>query len=277
MKKSFAERCVPYLFIAGTFLMLIVFMYFSVGLAFYTSLTDKMPGRETHFIGLENYKALLSDDMFRMSFRNQAVLSLFAVFNSVFFPLLAALILYHVRHKKLSRIIKTLFVIPMLVPSIVVILIWKYLYNPNFGFNSILKLLCIILVGFPFVSGMYFLLFHTGINSISPELYDAARVDGATSMDVVRYVQIPGVWPYVKIVATLSLIGSLSGFGQVAAMTAGGPGYSTMIPALQMYKVAFGDGRHGYASALGVVLFFVIVILTLITNKVLSGKGEKSA
>ncbi len=57
MKKSFAERCVPYLFIAGTFLMLIVFMYFSVGLAFYTSLTDKMPGRETHFIGLENYKA----------------------------------------------------------------------------------------------------------------------------------------------------------------------------------------------------------------------------
>ena len=57
----------------------------------------------------------------------------------------------------------------------------------------------------------------------------------------------------------------------------GGPGYSTMIPALQMYKVAFGDGRHGYASALGVVLFFVIVILTLITNKVLSGKGEKSA
>ena len=62
-----------------------------------------------------------------------------------------------------------------------------------------------------------------------------------------------------------------------AAMTAGGPGYSTMIPALQMYKVAFGDGRHGYASALGVVLFFVIVILTLITNKVLSGKGEKSA
>ena len=101
MKKSFAERCVPYLFIAGTFLMLIVFMYFSVGLAFYTSLTDKMPGRETHFIGLENYKALLSDDMFRMSFRNQAVLSLFAVFNSVFFPLLAALILYHVRHKKL--------------------------------------------------------------------------------------------------------------------------------------------------------------------------------
>ena len=295
MKKSFAERCVPYLFIAGTFLTLIVFMYFSVGLAFSTSLTDKMPGRETHFIGLENYKALLSDDMFRMSFRNQAVLSLFAVFNSVFFPLLAALILYHVRHKKLSRIIKTLFVIPMLVPSIVVILIWKYLYNPNFGFNSILKLLhlgsltqnwlnnadtalmCIILVGFPFVSGMYFLLFHTGINSISPELYDAARVDGATSMDVVRYVQIPGVWPYVKIVATLSLIGSLSGFGQVAAMTAGGPGYSTMIPALQMYKVAFGDGRHGYASALGVVLFFVIVILTLITNKVLSGKGEKSA
>ena len=295
MKKSFAERCVPYLFIAGTFLMLIVFMYFSVGLAFYTSLTDKMPGRETHFIGLENYKALLSDDMFRMSFRNQAVLSLFAVFNSVFFPLLAALILYHVRHKKLSRIIKTLFVIPMLVPSIVVILIWKFLYNPNFGFNSILRLFdlgnltrnwlndgdtalwSVVLLGFPFVSGMYFLLFHAGLNNIDSALYDAAKVDGATSWTIIRHIQLPGVWPYVKVVATLSLIASLSGFGQVSALTGGGPGYETMIPALYMYKVAFGDGRQGYSSALGVVLFIVILILTVVTNKLMSIKEEKKA
>lgn len=193
-----------------------------------------------------------------------------------------------------SRAIKTMFVLPMLVPSIVTILIWKFLYNPNYGFNSILNLLnlsslaqnwlnqsdtalwCILLLGFPFVSGMYFLLFHTGINSIDASLYDAAKVDGASSWDVVRYVQLPGVWPYVKVVATLSLIGSLSGFGQVSALTGGGPGYDTMIPALYMYKVAFGDGKYGYASALGVVLFFIIVILTVLTNTLLSAKEAKS-
>lgn len=297
MKKSFWNKCLPYLFIASTFFMLAVFLYLSVGVAFFTSLTDKIasPSAQTHFIGLQNFKALLSDRIFWYSFRNQAIISFFAVFNSCFFPLLTALLLYYVRRKHVSRVIKTAFVLPMLVPSIVTILIWKFLYNPNFGFNSILQLLhleslthnwlndkttalgCIVLMGFPFVSGMYFLLFHTGINNIDSTLYDAAKVDGATSWDIVRHVQLPGVWPYVKVVATLSLISSLSGFGQVSALTDGGPGFETMIPALYMYKVAFGDGRQGYSSALGVVLFLVIVILTVITNQLMSRKGDKQA
>ncbi len=294
--KNFLRKCVPYFFIASTFLMLIVFLYLSVGVAFVTSLTDKVasPNAQTHFIWLQNFRKLLSDQIFWLSFRNQLVISVFAVFNSCFFPLLSALLLYYVRRKKISRVIKTAFVLPMLVPSIVTILIWKFLYNPNFGFNSILQLLhlgslthnwlndrstalwCIVLLGFPFVSGMYFLLFHTGVNNIDASLYDAAKVDGATSWDIVRNVQLPGVWPYVKVVATLSLISSLSGFGQVSALTNGGPGFDTMIPALYMYKVAFGDGQQGYSSALGVVLFFVIVLLTVITNKLMSMKEDKA-
>lgn len=297
MKKNFWRKCIPYLFIASTFFMLIVFLYLSVGIAFFTSLTDKIasPTHETSFVWGENFKKLLSDEIFWHSFRNQAIISFFAVFNSCFFPLLAALLLYYVRHKKTARIVKTAFVLPMLVPSIVTILIWKFLYNPNFGFNSFLNLFnlkdlahnwlndkstalwCIILMGFPFVSGMYFLLFHTGINGIDGSQYDAAKVDGASSWNIIRHIQLPGVWPYVKVVATLSLIGSLSGFGQVSALTDGGPGFETMIPALYMYKVAFGDGRHGYASALGVVLFCVIVVLTVITNRVMSMKEDKEA
>lgn len=295
MKKNFLKKCVPYIFIASTFIMMFVFLYLSVGLAFFTALTDKVARLpDSNFVGFENFKSLLSDKVFWLSFRNQAVISIFSVFNSVFFPLLAALLLYYMKRQGASRAIKTMFVLPMLVPSIVTILIWKFLYNPNYGFNSILNLFnlgslaqnwlnqsdtalwCIILLGFPFVSGMYFLLFHTGINSIDASLYDAAKVDGASSWDVIRYVQLPGVWPYVKVVATLSLIGSLSGFGQVSALTGGGPGYDTMIPALYMYKVAFGDGKYGYASALGVVLFFIIVALTVLTNTLLSAKEAKS-
>lgn len=295
MKKSFWKKCIPYLFIASTFFMMFVFLYLSVGVAFFTSLTDKVARLpQSNFVGLQNFKDLLDDKIFWLSFRNQAIVSFFAVFNNVFFPLLASLMLYYLKRQGASRIVKTMFVLPMLVPGIVTVLIWKFLYNPNFGFNSILDLFhlgilkqnwlnqsntalwCILLLGFPFVSGMYFLLFHTGINSIDASLYDAAKVDGATSWNVVRYVQLPGVWPYVKVVATLSLIGSLSGFGQVSALTAGGPGYDTMIPALYMYKVAFGDGRHGYASALGVVLFFIIILLTVVTNKLLSVKEARA-
>lgn len=295
MKKNFWKKCVPYLFIASTFFMMFVFLYLSVGVAFFTALTDKVARKpEYGFIGLQNFKELLSDKIFWQSFRNQAVISIFSVINSIFFPLLAALMLYYMKRRKASRLIKTAFVLPMLVPSIVTILIWKFLYNPNFGFNSLLSLFkldalrqnwlnqsdtalwAIVLLGFPFVSGMYFLLFHTGINSIDLSLYDAALVDGSIGWNTVRYVQLPGVWPYVKVVATLSLIGSLSGFGQVSALTAGGPGYDTMIPALYMYKVAFGDGEQGYSSAMGVVLFFVIVTLTVLTNKLLSAKEAKA-
>lgn len=291
MKKIF-KKLIPYLFISSTFIMMFVFLYLSVGVAFVTSLTDKVAAStvQTHFIGLENFKKLLSDEIFWLSFRNQVLISVFAVFNSCFFPLLAAILLFFVRRQKVSRAVKTAFVLPMLVPSIVTILIWKFLYNPNFGFNSFLQLFhmdglihnwlndsqtalwCIILMGFPFVSGMYFLLFHTGINGIDGSLYDAAKIDGAGTWGIIKNVQLPGVWPYMKVVATLSLISSLSGFGQVSALTDGGPGYDTMIPALYMYKVAFGDGRQGYSSALGVVLFFVIVLMTLITNKLMSMK-----
>lgn len=295
MKKTMRKtmrKGLPYLFIAPTFITMFLFLYLSVGVAFITALTDKVasPTVETHFIGLANFKRILSDTIFWRSFKNQFLISVFAVFNSCFFPLLTAILLYFVRRQKVSRVIKTAFVLPMLVPSIVTILIWKFLYNPNFGFNSFLQLFhldalvhnwlndtttalwCIIFVGFPFVSGMYFLLFHTGINGIDSSLYDAAKIDGAATLQIVKNVQLPGVWPYMKVVATLSLISSLSGFGQVSAMTNGGPGYDTMIPALYMYNVAFGDGRQGYSSAVGVVLFFVIVVLTLVMNKLMSRK-----
>ena len=284
MKKSIQSKLLPYLFILPTFILLAIFSYYSIGNAIYTSFTDSTFGLKSNWVGIENYRNALKDHVFIMSFRNQLVLTIMSVFNSIFFPLLTAELLFFIKHKKLSNLIKTAFVIPMLVPSIVTILIWKYLYNPSFGFNSILKkiglgslthnwlndkstaLICIILVGFPYVSGMYFLIFHSAVNMISEELYDAAIVDGATPFEVVKYVHIPNVKSSIKVVATLSLIGSLSGFGLVAATTGGGPGYATMIPAMQMYKIAFGDGKFGYASALGVVLFVVIILMTLLTR-----------
>lgn len=289
-----SQKVMPYVFVSTTFVCLFLFMYLSVGVAFVTSMTDKVanPLKETHWVWFANFKQLLNDEIFWYSFRNQLLITLCAVINNTFFPLVSALLLYFVRRQKVSRVIKTAFVLPMLVPSIVTILIWKFLYNPNFGFNSLLKLFglgsmthnwlneeglsiwAIIMMGFPFVSGLYFLLFHTGINNIPGEIYDAAKMDGASSWDIVRYVQLPGVWPYVTVVVTLSLISSLSGYGQVAALTNGGPGYDTMIPALHMYKVSFGDGKHGYGSALGVVLFIVILLLTLVTNKIIDRKEE---
>ena len=165
------------------------------------------------------------------------------------------------------------------------------MYNNDFGFNTILKsiglgslahnwlndpntaLWCIIFIGFPFVSGLYFLIFHAGINNIGMELYEAAIIDGASSFQVITRVHLPNVVPYINVVFTLSLIGSLSNFGLVAATTGGGPGNATMIPSMLMYQVAFGDSEFGYASSMGVILFIIIMIVTLLTRKIFSKKG----
>lgn len=287
MKKNWKANFLPYIFIAPTLILLVVFSYYAIGNAVFTSFTDSAFGQKAGWVGFENYFAVFQDEMFLTSFKNQLFITVAAVFSSVFFPLLAAELLFFIKHKKVQNIVKTAFIVPMLVPQIVVILIWKFLYNPNFGFNSILKLLSmdgmihnwlndngtallsVILIGFPFIAGMYFLIIHSGLNMIGEELYEAAIVDGAKQWDVVKNIHIPNLKPYIKIVVTLSLINSLSGYGLIAATTDGGPGYTTMIPALQMYKVAFGDGKFGYASALGVVLFIVIIVLTLLSRNML--------
>lgn len=291
MKKSFSSKIMPWLFLTPTLIFVGIFSYYAIGKAFVDSFTNATFGIKSEWVGFQNYINAFQDVVFRTAMRNQLAITVTTVVNSVLFPLLAAELIFFVRNKRLAGIIKTGFVVPMMVPSLVIVLMWKYLYNPNFGFNTIFRklglksltrnwlnnettaLICVILIGFPFISGMYFLIMHNGLNMIGEELYEAAIIDGATSMQVVRYIHIPNMKPHIKTVVTLSLINSLSGFGNIFATTSGGPGYSTMIPALQMYKIAFGDGKFGYASALGVLLMILIVALTILSRRAF-GKEE---
>jgi ABC-type sugar transport system permease subunit len=118
---------------------------------------------------------------------------------------------------------------------------------------------------------MYFLIFHSAVNGVPGELVEAAIIDGAGSMDIVNKIHIPNIRSYINVVLTLSLISTLGNFGLVAAATGGGPGYATMTPALYMYKVAFGDGNYGYSSAMGVIIFIILIVITLISNHISGG------
>jgi ABC-type sugar transport system permease subunit len=284
MKKNFGQKALPYILISPTFILLFIFSYFTIGIALISSFQNFRLGFNTSWNGFTNFITLFKDQVFLASLQNQIIITIAAVFFNVFFPWLAAELLFFIRHEKVANVVKTAFVLPMLVPSIVIILIWRFLYNPSFGFNTILAqfglnslthdwlnmantaIWCVVLVGFPFVSGLYFLIFHSGLNGIGKDVHEAAIIDGAGSFDIVRKIHIPSIVPYINVVFTLTLIGSLSGFGLIAATTNGGPGYSTMIPALYMYKIAFGSGNMGYASSMGVVMFIIIIILTISTR-----------
>ena len=131
----------PYLFIAPTIILVAIFSYYAFFSGLYNSFTDyRLLNRETQFIGFDNYKVLFSADgaVFWQSFGRQAFITFFGVLHAIFWPLLTAELLFFVRHKRVANTIKSMFVMPMLVPGIVVTLIWRFLYNKSFGFNSLL-------------------------------------------------------------------------------------------------------------------------------------------
>ena len=287
------RAAVPYLFIAPTFILLAIFSYYAVISSVVYAFTDYRIGRAANFIGFANFTRMFRDPVFFTSMRNQIIITLVSVFNAIFWPLLAAELVFWIRHKRASGLVKTAFIIPMLVPGIVTAMMWKTLYNPFFGFNSILKAIgfehlttdwlnnrqtalgAILMIGFPFISGLNFLIFHAALNGIASDYQESASIDGASSMQIVRYMHLPNIRQYISVISILAIIGSLQNYGLVMATTGGGPGYETYILALHMYRVAFGSFEMGYGSAMGVFICIVIILLTLIQQKFTGGTVAK--
>lgn len=284
MKVKFNPK--PYLFILPSFILIVLFFYYPVFYAISSSFTDLRLGVKASFVGLTNYIKLFHDVVFGKALLNQLILTLGDVFKNVFFPLLAAEMLYFIKGVRASNNIKRFFVLPMLVPGIVIILMWKIIFDQNIGIlNNLLNVIglqrfehawlyeektalwAILAIGFPFISGLYFLIFHAAVQSISSEVQEAATIDGCKSIQLVRYIHIPEVIPYAGVVIILSVLGSLQDYVRIMVTSGGGPGYATYIPALQMYKTAFDSQHMGYASAMGVVLFIIIICITLVSMK----------
>ncbi|WP_409345571.1 carbohydrate ABC transporter permease [Paenibacillus sp. MBLB4367] len=275
-----------YAFIFPSFLLIGVFFYYPVFYAISGSFTDLRLGEKASFIGFGNYLKLLEDPVFLKGLANQLFLTIADVLKSILFPLLAAELLYFIKHKGTAAKIRTFFVIPMLVPGMVVMLMWVYMYDVNFGaVNTLLEQLglgawkhdwlkesetalwSIVGIGFPFVSGIYFLIFHAGLASISGEVEEAALIDGCSSWNRVRYIHLPHIFPYFGVVFILTMIASLQDYVKILVTTRGGPGYDTYVPALHMYNTAFKSYEMGYASSMGVILFIIIIAFTVVSMK----------
>lgn len=287
MKLNKNHRIKPYLYILPSLALVVIFYYYAVIYAVGLSLTDTVLGLSGNFIWLDNYKRLFSDPMFRVGLKNMGLLAVADLFKALFFPLLAAELLYFVRSKTRAERLKKVLIFPMLVPGMVTMMIWYNLLDPNMGgvnmlldavgleglkhnwfFDERTAIWSIASIGFPFIAGLYFLIFHTALNSISQEHTESARMDGCTSLKLIRYLHIPAIIPYTGTVATLALIGSLQDYVRVLVTTRGGPGYDTYVPALIMYQNVFNE--IGYAATAGVFCFVLILVVTLIIQRITS-------
>jgi ABC-type sugar transport system permease subunit/outer membrane protein assembly factor BamB len=271
-----------YAFLLPAVALIIFFAYYPSGLAFYYSLTNFSLRSITEFIGLENYRRVIFEDTyFRTGMLNMGIIIGTSILKTITIPLLVAQLVFWLRNSLHQYFFRTMFILPAVVPDLVFTLMWQQVYDPNTGFlNQLLAsmglsqyqrawlgdeqtaLWAVIGVGFPFVSAFAFLIFLGGLLNINPEYFDAAKVDGARWWSRFFHIDAPLLLPQFRILLFFAIIGTVQGFASIFILTRGGPGTATYVPALQMY-MRISDGDFGYASAIGVVLFVIILLMTL--------------
>ena len=272
-----------YLFIAPSLALVLLFSYYPAALAFYTSFTNMSLRRVTEFIGVTNYVTIFTEDFyFRVGFINLLIIAVTGVIKTVTVPLFVAELIYWLRSSKLRYLFRTLYVFPAVVPGLVTILLWRMIYDPNIGLlNLILSgvglsqlqtawlgnentaLWAIIGAGFPYVEIFALLIYLGGLMDINPELYDAAHIDGANWWSRFWRVDVPLLEAQFRLLLFFTFAGSIAGFANIWIFTRGGPGYATYTPALEMYRQLI-DTEYGYSSAIGVILFIMSFIATVV-------------
>jgi len=300
IKKIWGARSM-YLLILPTFALIFIFSYAPIILGFYYSFT-RYDGMHAFWIGFENYRRIFLDPALVQSYKNMAVILPFSLAVGITMPLLAAYLIYHLKNSNMRYWFRVLFTVPMVVPTVVSLLIWIFMYTPSGGVNSILNVLglnhitltpdglvrswlgdpktalgAVLFVGFPWVAPVNMLIFLAGLEAISSELIDAARVDGARGWKMFTNIELPMVMGQIRLISVTSTIGVMQGFQNILIMTSGGPGYATMVPAMRMYDTVMTSGslgvgsapQMGFGSAIGVFLFLVIMVITLINLRVI--------
>jgi raffinose/stachyose/melibiose transport system permease protein len=283
-----------YLFLLPTFIFLIVFQYYPALSALYHAFTKWNGAGISEWIGLANFENMLTDRILHNSVKNMLIIVAWTVFRSIFFPLVVAEMIYSLRSQVAQYVFRLLFIIPIIVPFIVVMLVWRSILAPQpLGVvNAVLDtvglthlqqpwlgdphiaLRSVLFVGFPWVGAVGLLIFYAGLINIPEPLNDAVKIDGGTTLQRIRFLDLPLIMGQVKVVFILSLINAIQEFAGILILTNGGPAFSTTVPALHMYKTAFQGDRFGYASAIGLVMFVLILGITYINMRYIRSDVE---
>jgi multiple sugar transport system permease protein len=274
----------PLLYLAPFLLFFAVFQIYPIFYGLYVSLTKWDLSSAPQFIGLANYSGLIRDSLFWTALRNT---SLFVGLNAplaVVIPLALAIL---VNEPIFGRgIFRSAFSTPLMISVASVGVLWQWFYNPAFGLiNYYLGLLglpgqswlttpgwamiAVVVTTVWWTSGFNMILFLAGLQDIPEHLYDAAKIDGAGSWALFRYVTLPGLRATLLFVGVTTIIGSFRVFGQVFVMTNGGPFDTTRTIVQHIYETGFRYFKMGSASAVAWALFFIVVVFTLIQFRLL--------
>lgn len=291
--REFWQKKHLYLFLIPTFAFLIVFSYYPPLFAIYNSFFQWNGFSERIFVGLTNYVQLFQDTRFVGSISNLLILLCWGLAIGLSVPLIVAEMIFNLKSSKASYFYRLMFIVPMVVPGLVGTFLWRFILDPNVGLlNAILEaiagpsarqpwlggtktaLLSFMIMGFPWISGTNVLIYLAGLQGISTEVMDACKIDGAIGITRFLQVDLPLIMGQVKLLLILGIIGGLQSYTSQLVLTNGGPGYATMMPGLVMYQEAFQYNRIGYANAIGVITFLVILFFTYLNMKYVRSSAE---
>lgn len=260
--------------IIGTFVFIIIPIFCSFALSF----TEWDLLNEIKFIGLDNYKAVLTEPVFRQILINTLVYAISVTVFAVIIPLMLADII----NSKIrgAEWFKTIYFIPFITPAVVIAIVWSWIFDPNIGginqlfgtelewlFDTKLAMPVLIFVSVWKLIGYNVVLFLTGFANIPSNIYEAAKIDGAGVKERFLYVTLPLLKPTTYFVTLVTAISSFQVFDLIYVMTAGGPKDSTNVIVYSIYKYAFEYFDIGKACALAYILFVVIFVLAVLQRK----------
>jgi raffinose/stachyose/melibiose transport system permease protein len=291
-------------------LLVALFMYFPAFSGVWHSF-HRWDGDElSTFIRFRNYaRALTRDPQLGHTFVVVAILFVASLFKMI--PsIVTAVVIHRIAKDSTRYLYRLLFVVPMVIPWMVMLLIWKYFYDPVVGLlnrfletthilgalvwlnaalvriglmgttifeagqrpawlgHPSLVLPAVIFWGFPWIGIIGVLIYLSGLEKIPRSVYECADLDGVGWLGKFFYIELPLIATQVRINLVLMIIAVLKGYGLILVLLGetGGPGGAANVPGLYMYYNAFVDGHAGYACAIGILLFFLIVMLTLLNN-----------
>lgn len=272
------ESLTGWLFILPAFVGFILFYLVPSLRAFQISFTDWNLLRPPRPVGLENYQNVFTDANF---WHAMWLTFLYVIYNIPLQTVLALLLAVLMDRLVRSMFVRAVIILPYLLSSVVVALIFLWLLNPSLGFvNFFLEgiglhrqpffgspdqaLPTVAAVNIWKHMGVNALLFYAGMQGIPKSLYEAASIDGASENTMFWKITLPLLRPVTVFILVTSVIGSFQIFDTVAVATGGGPSYSTRVIVWYIYENAFQFFKMGYATAMSVVLFIILVIFTLV-------------
>jgi ABC-type sugar transport system permease subunit len=237
------------------------------------------------YAGVSQFREYLQSPTFGTEAKNLAVLVGGSILITLVAQFTAAEIVTHLPGRA-AAIAKYLLVLPIVLPPLVLIEVWAYLLQPGSGLvdkifgaaglpqpgwlsDPHLALVSILLIGFPWISNLGFLIFLGGLQNLPKDIVDASKLDGLGGFRRVFAIDIPLLMPQFRIVVILSGIYAVQNFIPILLLTNGGPGTATLVPGLDMYQSAFSNDQYGYGMAIGTLLFAVMLVFTLAAMRLL--------